>query len=881
VDRHKSVGLPGAPSPGSVPSSLFHGERGSDEFQLVDERKDRNSRKKWSDDYASQDTWNDKHDRKKTRDNQSLKKTGRDNVEKIANREREDDRNREDEPEKKKETWHCEREDDRNRRERWEDDLVEKNHNKKSKKKKNHGSAREAPRYGVRTHNLFSKRETSEKNTKLVKRWETVKNELYTTSLAKKQKYLINQLATIGTELLKTNNGSIGDVAKGIGGTLVSPPLNVSDVKHYFGVVKKFPMISELLHIIEKGVPVKTSQSKYDLEKALKYGNHRSIQEHLPRVWKKIIEDVKRNRCLVFHKAAATDVDGLQVAPLGAVVTNKVRLIHDHSFETDTFRGNKGGINKDTLIEDVPKCLCGEALPKLLAELTGLRVKFPSKRILLSKADVSDAFRNVRVDAEQAKKFCYVLDELLVADFRLTFGWAGSPGNWGVLSSAAEHSHCHTSIEDAVILPEGADMMSHVKVVEPWEVGKPATVPKDARVRPSSGGEVKDPFFAIVYVDDFILAKVQHEPADQSALVASASLASDHVRLFGPGEKGHTPILAPKKSTHWDTIVDALGYTINTHSMTIAITRDKVAAIRELLVNEWPADRYQASAQDVLSIAGKLWNLTFVVRAGRYFVWQLLRLTGLHTSETKQRRTKTLVDLGWEFHGDIAFWKWAIEHRLVESGESLNAPFYAHIQRPPVRRYLSDASFEAVGGYCPELKIFWRYTLDVKLTAELKRKARARETSSITINLLELFGMFMTAWVVQCLVGDRPNEKGAPILMRGDNVSAVSWVNRCGGSRDRRAGLLMRLLGRLEIESGWCHIAKHIPGVANTLADGISRWPEEQIKMNICKLTNDENWRQQDLGDRGKEIFEKVLQAQLPTHRLDDEMWSIMTRARD
>ena len=35
----------------------------------------------------------------------------------------------------------------------------------------------------------------------------------------------------------------------------------------------------------------------------------------------------------------------------------------------------------------------------------------------------------------------------------------------------------------------------------------------------------------------------------------------------------------------------------------------------------------------------------------------------------------------------------------------------------------------------------------------------------------------------------------------------------------------MRMLGRLEIKGGWDHTAKHIPGVLNTLADGISRWP--------------------------------------------------------
>ena len=39
--------------------------------------------------------------------------------------------------------------------------------------------------------------------------------------------------------------------------------------------------------------------------------------------------------------------------------------------------------------------------------------------------------------------------------------------------------------------------------------------------------------FATVYVDDYLLIKVQHSDDDTTALIASASLASDHVRLFG------------------------------------------------------------------------------------------------------------------------------------------------------------------------------------------------------------------------------------------------------------------------------------------------------------------------------------------------------------
>ena len=60
---------------------------------------------------------------------------------------------------------------------------------------------------------------------------------------------------------------------------------------------------------------------------------------------------------------------------------------------------------------------------------------------------------------------------------------------------------------------------------------------------------MSDPFFATVYVDDYPLMRVQHLDDGATALTASTSLASDHVRFFVPGETGVTPILVQKKST--------------------------------------------------------------------------------------------------------------------------------------------------------------------------------------------------------------------------------------------------------------------------------------------------------------------------------------------
>ena len=196
------------------------------------------------------------------------------------------------------------------------------------------------------------------------------------------------------------------------------------------------------------------------------------------------------------------------------------------------------------------------------------------------------------------------------------------------------------------------------------------------------------------------------------------------------------------------------------------------------------------------------------------------------------------MSLGREFHADLLFWKRAIDYELLQVGETLSAPCYAALKRPTKGHCLSDASFEAVGGYCVERRVCWRHDLPEELTAELKRKTELRETCTVTINLLERVGMVATASVMLELVGDRPAFERDPVLMRGDDVAAVSWVSRCGGARDKRAGLLMRMLGRLDKKSRWRHIAKHIPGVKNPLANGISRLPRAALGSKVRELTN-------------------------------------------
>ena len=236
--------------------------------------------------------------------------------------------------------------------------------------------------------------------------------------------------------MMRDNRGRVEDVARSLGGILVTPSVDPDYVRRYFGDLKRFPKINELITIMSGGVPVIAPPSQADLESALRYGNHRSAEEHFPLIWKKIGEDVRREKCLVIKKPAAHEIPNVRILPLGAVATHKVRVINNLSFDLFN-RAKKRGLDAETNVNSVPPSLCAEALPEFLTELVSLRAENPKLRLLMATTDINDAYRNVRIDPNQAHNFCYTIGDRFVIDFRLTFGWTGSPGNFGVMASVA------------------------------------------------------------------------------------------------------------------------------------------------------------------------------------------------------------------------------------------------------------------------------------------------------------------------------------------------------------------------------------------------------------------------------------------------------------
>ena len=91
----------------------------------------------------------------------------------------------------------------------------------------------------------------------------------------------------------------------------------------------------------------------------------------------------------------------------------------------------------------------------------------------------------------------------------------------------------------------------------------------------------------------------------------------------------------------------------------------------------------------------------------------------------------------------------------------------------------------------------------------------------------------------------------------------------------------MRMLRRLEIKRGWNPTEKHSPGVQNTLADDISRWPRLVLADKVRALTNSNVGSEHDTGSRGSGIFDLVLQTQNILSKHDDILLNVMMNSAE
>ena len=573
------------------------------------------------------------------------------------------------------------------------------------------------------------------------------------------------------------------------------PRVDVGFVRHWFGDIKQFPHIDLLLQIISEGAPVHVS-GHGDLRASLVYGNHNSTRRFTQTILDKVVEDVTVGQAFVFPRTGAAQIPGLRVSPLTVAESpSKTRVCHDLS---TTISGPSVNAETDTSV--FPDCKIGHVLRSVLWRILFLHSKFvlgqaTPPRTLLAKQDTKNAFRQVAVQVDQAPTFGYVFEDVVVIDRYLQFGWTSSPSVWGVCAAAVEHAHNRTSFQNAVVTPEGCAATSHVQIIPPRSHEVRAQLPPDCVYPPDRGGGIRDPFWVSTYVDDALFVEVESVFEGRRCLRASQSFASDSFRLLGSRTHGEPPLFSQHKITSWDTRMDMLGWSIDTVAMSISVSQEKVAQLRATLA-QWPVDRRVASVREVRSLVGKLLYLSEVVRPGNFFVRRILNQLGLPPLKgvggderfvARGPAAHTIVHLGKEFHADLAFWHLALELATGPDGVTLlSAPLFACFLQPPSRILISDASGDAMGGYCLESGQWWRIDFSDDIRSRLRQRVGHRD--DLSMNVFELLGMVITAWALTVHAGDRPAFPGQSVLMLGDNMSAVHWINKCRGAREPRSG---------------------------------------------------------------------------------------------
>ena len=104
----------------------------------------------------------------------------------------------------------------------------------------------------------------------------------------------------------------------------------------------------------------------------------------------------------------------------------------------------------------------------------------------------------------------------------------------------------------------GREATRHV-IVRPPRESRASVLPPGYVAPPGRGGGADDSFFVRFYVDDGVSIEVQRYPSGDRCLCESASLASDHFRLFGDRAPTNPPLLSKNKISHRDSQLEVLG----------------------------------------------------------------------------------------------------------------------------------------------------------------------------------------------------------------------------------------------------------------------------------------------------------------------------------
>jgi hypothetical protein len=240
----------------------------------------------------------------------------------------------------------------------------------------------------------------------------------------------------------------------------------------------------------------------------------------------KPVEGLVDGKALVLPAKMALEIEGVLVSPLGSVSQHgKDRIFTDFSYpsgEEERKKGTskhggkkgrrKGGseatrpvcMNEASDFGEAAICECAGVAQSVIERAVAIRATLgTSARIVAAKVDVKGAFRHWKLDLGVIEVFCYMIEQWLVIDLNLPFGWCNSPGWWQLAANGIQQAYRSLNedyhpTEEALQWAEKMPLLTDKAGRRRKEVDKSKLVME----LPMDGFKPKDKFWVNFYVDD-------------------------------------------------------------------------------------------------------------------------------------------------------------------------------------------------------------------------------------------------------------------------------------------------------------------------------------------------------------------------------------------
>ena len=202
------------------------------------------------------------------------------------------------------------------------------------------------------------------------------------------------------------------------------------------------PLWGQLKNILTHGMDfplddLPLTSRKYDLESALKFGNHKGMSKN-PEIHRKLnLTDVTHGYAIIIPLQSILELEGALLCPMNVVdqhtisdrgqIIEKQRACHDLSFR---FQPSNSSVNSRVHIDALQQCRFGHCLLRLVNYIVTLRLHNPFTPIVLQKTDWKSAYRRAHLHSSTAIQCCTQYNNYALIPLRAIFGGSPCPSMW-------------------------------------------------------------------------------------------------------------------------------------------------------------------------------------------------------------------------------------------------------------------------------------------------------------------------------------------------------------------------------------------------------------------------------------------------------------------